>query len=52
MYAAGHKALAVSEYALIAAKDQLQDRIVWSNCLAEQLQSLHDYDVTGEKLIK
>jgi len=50
VHAARHEAFAVGQDdVLIAAAHQLQGGAVSRECLAEQLQGLHDGDVTGEE---
>jgi hypothetical protein len=50
VHAARHKDRAVDKYdVLVAATNQLHDSTVWRKRLAEQLERLHECDVTGEE---
>ena len=50
VHPAGHKDRAVSQYEVfVAATNQLQNRAVRRRCLAQQLNRLHEGDVTGQE---
>lgn len=50
VHAARHEDRAINKYdVLIIATNQLDGSTVWGNRLAEQLERLHERDVTGEK---